>query len=170
MSAAERGASSAIGVILIVALTVILSGSVVYFYDDVTQQLHEPSFAALSADETTIEDPDNIDESGKDGCGSLSGHRELAVNVTLTYFQQADVIYVLVTEEGAETKKVLWSDPSSENVGERLTLANEQTGVDGVDVDIGGGDDWAYCPGEDVTFSFYARYDGRTSLLQEFEF
>jgi len=162
--------SSVIGVILMVALTVVLAGTALYYYGDLTQQLHEPSFAAVSAEQTTIEDPDDIDETGKDGCGSLSGHRELAVTVTLTQLRKADVIYVLVSEEGGEHKKVLWSDPSSENVGETLKLANEQPGVDGVDVDIGGGDDWAYCPGEDVTFSFYARYDGRTSLLQEFEF
>lgn len=162
--------SPVIGVIFMVALTVVLAGTALYYYGDMTQQLHEPSFATVSAEQTTIEDSDNIDESGNDGCGSLSGHRELAVTVTLTQLRKADVIYVLVSEEGGEHKKVLWSDPSSENVGETLKLANEQPGVDGVDVDIGGGDDWAYCPGEDVTFSFYARYDGQTSLLQEFEF
>jgi hypothetical protein len=90
--------------------------------------------------------------------------------VTLTGLHDADRLYVLVMEEGGEEKKVLWDDPTSSDVGETLILANEKVGVDGTDVDIGGGNDWAYCPGEDVTFQIYGRNDGRTSLLAEFEF
>lgn len=170
MWGSDRGASSVVGVVLMIALVVVLAGTAVYYFGDMTNRLHEPSIARVSAEQTTIEDPDDIAESGQDGCAGLSGHKELAVDVTLTQLRQADVIYVLVSDEGGEHKKVLWESPTSDDVGETLRLANEQQGVDGVDVDIGGGSDWAYCPGEDATFRFYARYDGRTSLLQEYRF
>jgi len=167
MSGDDRGASSAVSVILMVALTLVAGGTALYYYGDLTQQFHEPSFATVSAEQTTITDPTHIHE---DECDTLEGHRELAVTVTLTQYQQADVIYVLVSEEGGTEKKVLWNDPDGSDVGETLTLANEVTDSSKVDVDIGGSGDWAYCPGEDATFEFYARYDGRTSLLMTFEF
>ena len=169
MGTFDRGVSSVVAVVLLVALTVVLAGTVLLNFGPVTGGLHEPSLAVVSAEQTTIEDATHIDENE---CSNLSGHRELAVEVTLRQLHQADVIYVIVASEGGEEKKVLWADPSSSNVGETLTLANEVTASDAVDVDIGkpSGSDTAYCPGESATFSIYAEYDDRTSLLQEFEF
>jgi hypothetical protein len=95
---------------------------------------------------------------------------ELTVDVTLENLQQADRIYVIVTSEGDETLRTLWDDPSGENVGETITLANELTSGTPVDVDIGGGGDVALCPGDSATFEFYAETDGQTTLLQRFEF
>jgi hypothetical protein len=174
MGANQRGTTSPVAVVLLVGITVVLGGTFVAVLAGYAAHLHEPSFATVSTEQTVITDPGYISESGQDGCGNLEGHSELAIEVTLVNYQEADVIYVLVRDEGGEEKKPLWSDLSSANVGETLTLANEQTAMPGVDVDVGqdgnpaGG--YALCPGESTTYEFYAENDGRTQLLQRFEF
>lgn len=161
-----------IGTVLLVAVVVLVSATVAVGVLGFGDRLDEPSLAAVSAERTTVTDPSEIDTTGPDGCANLDGHTELAVDVTLVDLQRADVIYVIVTDEGGEEKKVLWEDPTADDVGETLTLANEVTAADGVDVDIGNptGSDFAFCPDESATFAFYARNDGQTTVLQRFRF
>ena len=154
----KRGQSSVVGVVLMVAAVVVVASTTYFYLGDTAENLHEPSLASVSAEKTVIDfgDAGDCDETDE----------ELAVDVTLTTYQQADEVYVLVRDEGGKRTKTVWENPTSATVGETKTLANEPTSDDRVDVDIGGSDDWAYCPGEDATFEFYSRYDGQTTLLQ----
>jgi FlaG/FlaF family flagellin (archaellin) len=170
----SRGVTAVTGVIILVAVVVILSSVVFAFSSGYTDELSEPARVSLSVSQTTISDSNYINENGPpDGCDSLEGPSELAVDVTLSYLDRADEIYVIVNDEGGKRKKVVWDDPSSSDVGTTKTLANEVTAMPGVDVDVGdpgsstGG--YALCPGDDATFRFYARYDGQTLTLQRFQ-
>jgi hypothetical protein len=141
-----------------VAAVVVVASTTYFHLGDTAETLHEPSLASVSAEKTVIDFGDAGDCDGTD--------EELAVEVPLTNYQEADEIYVLVREEGGERTKTVWANPTSATVGETKTLANEGTGDSRVDVDIGSGGDWAYCPGDSATFEFYASTDGQTALLQ----
>jgi flagellin-like protein len=156
----ERGVSSIIGVLLMVGVVVVMAGTVILYVGDMGDRLHEPSFATVSAEKEVV------DFGAEGDCEGTSN--ELTVDVTLTSYGDADKIYVIVREEGGETKKTVWEDPTGEDVGQTKTLANELDG-NRVDIDIGGGGDWAFCPGNSATFTFYARNDGQTTSLQRLE-
>ena len=156
---ADRGVSSTVGTVLLVATVVLVSATVAAFATGYADELREPSLAAVEAESTTVD------------FGSASecdGPRETVVEVTLTQLQQADRIYVIVASEGDEQLRVLWDDPGPNSVGETLVLANEPPGAN-VDVDFGGGGDVALCPGESAVFEFYAETDGQTTILQRLE-
>jgi flagellin-like protein len=157
----KRAVTSVNGVIILVAITVILASTVLAFGGGFTDRNARPSFAVVEAEVVTLTFPD----SGE--CPPESNDEELGVRVTMTQFSGADRIYVQVRSEGATNKKVLWADPSADTVGETLTLANELTSFSSVDVDIGGGNDFAFCPGEQAVIEIYAERDGRVQLLQE---
>jgi hypothetical protein len=152
------------GVIILVAITVILASTVLAFGGGFADRNVRPSFAVVEAETVTITDSTHIDT---DECPDFSGHRELGARVTMTQFGGADRIYVQVRSEGATDKQVLWADPTADTVGETLTLANEVTASPKVDIDIGGGGDTAFCPGEQAVIEIYAERDGRVQLLQE---
>jgi flagellin-like protein len=162
----ERGVSSTIAVVLMVAVVVLLSATTFAVATGYADDLREPSLASVAVERNAVDFADY----GVDGECPANGDVELTVDVTLENLQQADRIYVIVTSEGDETLRTLWDDPSGENVGETITLANELTSGTPVDVDIGGGGDVALCPGDSATFEFYAETDGQTTLLQRFEF
>jgi FlaG/FlaF family flagellin (archaellin) len=156
---ADRGVSSTVGTVLLVATVVLVSATVAAFATGYADELREPSLAAVEAESTTV------DFGGDSEC---DGPRETVVEVTLTQLQQADRIYVIVASEGDEQLRVLWDDPGSSDVGETLVLANEPPGSN-VDVDFGGGGDFALCPGDPAVFEFYAETDGQTTILQRLE-
>jgi FlaG/FlaF family flagellin (archaellin) len=145
-----------IAVVLLVAIVVVLAASVSVYLLGFGGEVSEPPGAAVSVERTTF--------TTSSECNGGSDP-EVALDVTLVAFQRADTIYV---RADAGPKKVIWSDPGPADVGTTKRVANEATGnAAGVDVDIGGGGDVAICPGEDVTFRFYAEYDGQTLALQE---
>lgn len=149
----DRGASSVIAVVLLVAIVVLLAASVGVYLLGFGEEVSEPPSAAVGVERTTFT------------FGSDCPGPELALDVTLTVLQRAETIYVAA--DGGE-KKVIWSDPGPGDVGTTKRVANEVTGTAaGVDVDIGGGGDFAICPGDDVTFRFFAEYDGQTVSIQE---
>ena len=43
---------------------------------------------------------------------------------------------------------------------------NEIVCVGGTDVDIGGGNDYSFCPGDEETFVFYAEYKGERTVVR----
>lgn len=159
----DRGVSSVIGIILLVAITVIIGSVTASFVMDISNPLHEPSLASADAEKITFEDDS----------GDCPGDIEEGVVVTLTNYQQADRIYVIVHSEGGENLKEVWGDPSVEDVGTSVLLANEDYGGNIPDrfseeefIDIGGGGDWSYCPNDEATFDFYAESDGQKTILQ----
>lgn len=151
--------SSTIAVVLLVAIVVLLAATTFALATGFSGDLREPARATVTVERTTLD---------FGGASECAGPEEVAVNVTLTTFERADAIYVVVAEEGGENRKTLWDDPTGDDVGTTLTLANEVTGPQ-VDVDIGGGGDAAFCPGDSATFRFYAEYDGQTTVLQRFD-
>ncbi len=162
--AAARGATSTVAVVLLVAVVVLVSATVFAFTSGVAGDLREPSFATVSVEQSAVEfeEGECVQNDNK--------NVELAVNVTLTSLQQADTIYVIVVDEGADRKKTVWDDPGPDDVGETKTLANEDPDDPKVDVDVGAtSGDIAYCPGDSATFEFYAETDGQTTILQRFE-
>lgn len=156
----SRGVTSTVGTVLLVAVVVIIAATVGAFATGYADELREPSLASVSVERTTVD---------FGAASECSGPEEVVVEVTLDNLQQADRIYVIVTSEGDETLRTLWDDPSGENVGETLALANEVTGPN-VDIDIGGGGDVALCPGDSATVEVYAETDGQTTILQRYEF
>jgi hypothetical protein len=154
-----RAVTSTVGTVLLVATVLLVSVTVAAFATGYADELREPSLAAVETEQTTV------DFGGDSECG---GPEEVVVEVTLTQLQQADRIYVIVTDEGDERLRTLWDDPGSADVGETLVLANEVPGPE-VDVDVGGGSDYALCPGDRATFEFYAETDGQTTILQRLE-
>ena len=152
VSGSDRGVSTVIGTVLVVAITVLLVASVAAFLLGFGGEVSEPPSAAVTVEQTTFT------------TSSECSGPEVALDVTLAAFQRADTIYVRA--DGGD-KKVIWSDPGPGDVGTTKRVANEVVGNAGVDVDIGGGGDVAICPGEDVVFRFYAEYDGQTVSLQE---
>lgn len=152
----RRGQSQAIGVLLMVAVALIAGSTAFVYLGDIGSGVTEPSFAAVSTAERLVDFGDDSE---------CPGPRETAVDVSLVRVQDADEVYVRVSDEGGERKKVLWANPSAAT-GTTKTLANEVESDPRVDVDIGGGGDWAYCPGDEATFEFYAVNDGQTQLLQ----
>ena len=157
--------TSTVGTVLLVAVVVLVAATVGAFATGYADELREPSLASLSVERNAVD----FAEYGTSGECPTGGDVELTVDVTLQSYQQADRIYVIVASEGDESLRTLWADPSAENVGETLTLANEVTGGTPVDVDIGGGGDVALCPGDSATFEFYAETDGQTTILQRYE-
>jgi flagellin-like protein len=157
----DRAVTPVIAVVLLVAITVILAGTVALFGGGYTDRNARPSFAVVETEVVTLSFP------GAGECPPASNDEELGVRVTLTQYSGADQIYVKVPTEDATNKKVLWADPSADTVGETLTLANEVTTFSSVDVDIGGGSDVAFCPGEEAVIEIYAERDDRVQLLQE---
>jgi flagellin-like protein len=155
----DRGVTSTIAIVLLIAIVVLLSATVFAVATGFTDDLREPARATVTAERTTL---------NFGAASECAGPEEVAVNVTLTSFDQADTIYVIVADEGGEDRKTLWDDPSVADVGTTLTLANEVTGPQ-VDVDIGGSGDFAFCPGDAATFRFYAEFDGQTTILQRFD-
>lgn len=160
----DRGVSSVIATVLLVAIVVVLAAGVGAMLLPMTDDLSEPSRLALSVEET------RISGSGVETCSGFPANTEAALSVTITQFDRADEVYVIVTAEGATTRKTIWSDPGPDDVGQPMLLANEQIGVAGTDVDIGGSGDVKLCPDEDATFRFYAKSDGQTLSLQTYEF
>ena len=163
----NRGVSSIIGIILLVAITVIIGGVTASFVMDISNPLHEPSMAAVDASETTFSETEDCDNAPV----------EKAVIVTLTNYQQADRIYVIVHSEGGETLKTVWDDPDVGDVGTSILLANDNFEGDGespdkfgsmdfIDIGKDSGDDISYCPGDEATFEFYAESDGQKTILQ----
>ncbi len=159
---ADRGVSTVIGVILLIAITVIIGSVTALFVIDISNPLHEPSLAAVDASETTF-------SVGED-CPTST--EEKAVIVTLINYQHADRIYVIVHSEGGETLKTVWEDPSEEDVGTSIFIANDAYNQLDIEfdedefVDIGGSNDWTLCPNDEVTFEFYAESDGQKTILQ----
>ena len=165
-----RGASPVVGIILLVAVTVVIAATIGAFALDFNQRLHEPSLATV--DTTTI----TIPTDGNDDCPS---GKEKGVVVQLTGYQQADEIFVIVRSEGGETLKPVWEDPGPDDVGETRLLANED--YDSTDnggniparfdenefIDIGGSGEFGFCKNEAATVEFYAESDGQRTILAE---
>jgi flagellin-like protein len=162
----DRGVTSTVGTVLLVAVVVLVAATTFAFATGYADELREPSLASVSVERNAVD----FAEYGTAGECPANGDVELTVDVTLESYQQADRIYVIVTSEGDESLRTLWADPSAENVGETVTLANEVTSGTPVDVDIGGGGDVALCPGDSATFEVYAETDDQTTILQRFEF
>ncbi|MFB6071819.1 MAG: archaellin/type IV pilin N-terminal domain-containing protein [Halobacterium sp.] len=154
----ERAQSEVIGVVLLVLVAVIAAASAFVFLGDVGTGVGEPPLAGVSASTDVV-------DFGSGGDCTGTGE-EVVVEATLISYQNADRIYVLVSDEGGTRKKTVWESPSSSTVGSTKTLANEVESHPAVDVDIGGSGDWAYCPGDEATVEFYAAGDGSTNLLQ----
>jgi archaeal flagellin N-terminal-like domain len=157
----NRGVSPVIGIILLVAITVIIAGVTAPLVLDMSSSLHEPSLASVDAEEITFETDGNDDP-----CSDF----EKGVVVTLTNYQQADRIYVIAHSEGGENLKEVWEDPSVGDVGTSKMLANEDYNPDGnipsrfsegEFIDIGGSEDYSYCLNNEATFDFYAESDGQ---------
>ncbi|ESS06620.1 MAG: protein of unknown function (DUF1628), partial [uncultured archaeon A07HB70] len=161
-----RGVTSTVGTVLLVATVVLVATTVGAFATGYADELREPSLVSVSVERNAV---DFADYGVSGECSPSSTDVELTVDVTIENLQQADRIYVIVTSEGDESLRTLWDDPSPENVGETLTLANESRPGTPVDVDIGGGGDIALCPGDSATFEFYAETDGQTTILQRYE-
>jgi flagellin-like protein len=159
----DRGTSSVVGTALLVAVVVVVAAGTMAYLTPIADDLHEPPQLALSVEETTI-------TTGAEYCSAYGTNKEIAFEVTLTQFTQADEIYVIVHEEGGKTKKTVWADPGPDDVGTSKLLANEVTSGP-VDVDLGqdGGSDIKICPGEDLTLRFYAKQDGETLALQRYD-
>lgn len=150
----DRSVSPVIGVVLLVAITVVLAGGVAALLLDSGDELHQSAGAALTVEEARFTDSEDC-----------PGPEEVAIDVTLSQFQRADTIYVIA--DGGQTE-TLWADPGGADVGTTKRVANEAVGNGGTDVDIGGGGDIAICPGDKETYRFYADYDGQTTLLQTY--
>lgn len=152
----RRGQSPVVGVILMVAVAVIAGTTAFVYLGDIGSDVTEPSFATVSAEERLVDFGDESD---------CPGPREAVIDVSLISVQDADEVSVRVSDEGGERRRTLWSSPEAAT-GETQTLANEVASDPRVDVDVGGGGDWAYCPGDEATFEFYATSDGEAQLLQ----
>lgn len=150
----DRAVSPAIGVVLLVAITIVLATVVGVAVLGAGEELHQPPSAAVEITETTFTQNEDC-----------PGPEEVAIDVTLTQFQRATTIYVIA--DGGQ-KEVLWATPGGADVGVTKRVANENVGNGGTDVDIGGGGDVAICPGDRETFRFYADYDGQTLLLRKY--
>ncbi len=152
----RRGVSQVVAVALLIAITVSLAVGAGAMLTGTSETLHEPASADVSVSEATF--------TASSECAGGS-EPEVALDVTLSYLQRADTVYVLA--DGG-TKQVVWSDPGPGDVGTTKRVANEAPGNGGVDVDIGGGGDVAICVGDEETFRFYAESDGETTLLETY--
>ena len=152
----HRGVSQVVAVALLIAVTVTLAVGAGAILTGTSGELHEPASADVSVSEATF--------TASSECAGGS-EPEVALDVTLSYLQRVDAIYVLA--DGG-SKQVVWSDPGAEDVGTTKRVANEVPGNGGVDVDIGGGGDVAICVGDEETFRFYAESDGETTLLETY--
>lgn len=150
----DRAVSPVIGVVLLVAVTIVLGTGAATLLFDTGEELHQPPSAAVEITETTFTQSEDC-----------PGPEEVAIDVTLTQLQRATTIYVIA--DGGQ-KQVLWDAPGRADVGATKRVANEAVGNGGTDIDIGGGGDVAICPGDEETFRFYADYDGQTLLLQKY--
>jgi hypothetical protein len=157
----SRAATNLVGIILLVGVTVIVATTVVTFAFGFLDGVQTTPQAAITVEEKIVSEPD-VNE-----CPDLNG--ELALDTTLTAVQRADEVYVIVSDEGGERKKTIFSDPAESDVGTSLVLVNDND-YDDPHVDIGetGGSDIALCPGETATFRFYASYEDETYLIQKY--
>lgn len=151
----RRGVSAVVAVALLVAVTVVLAAAAGALLTGASDELHRPPSADVSVAEATFAESSDCP----------GGAPEVALDVTLSYLERADAIYVIA--DGG-TKRVVWSAPDAGDVGTTQRIANEAPGNGGVDVDIGGGGDYAICVGDEETFRFYAESDGETTPLETY--
>ena len=161
----DRGATPVIGNLLLIAVAIVVGVVVTVSVLPLAEDVEGPPQAALDVEEVFIEKADAPTNEDWVDCDGANG--ELALEVTLTQLNQVDRIYVIVADEDATRKKVVWSDPSDDQVGTTKLLINELTYGSNW-VDIGGGSDTAFCPGETATFRFYGEYEGETFLIRKY--
>jgi FlaG/FlaF family flagellin (archaellin) len=160
----DRGATPVVGNLLLIGVAVVVGVVVTVSVLPLAEDVGGPPQAALDVEQVFVAEEDAPTNKDWVDCDGANG--ELAVSATLTQLNQADRIYVIVADEDATRKKVVWSDPSDDQVGTSKLLINE------VDygsnwVDIGGGSDWGLCPGESATFRFYGEYEDETYLIRK---
>ena len=159
----DRGATPVIGNLLLIGVAVVVGVVVTVSVLPLAEDVGGPPQAAVEAEEVFVAE-DDITEDGWGDCDGTNGER--ALEVTLTQLNQADRIYVIVADEDATRKKVVWSDPSDDQVGTTKVLINEVEHEPNW-IDIGGGSDWGLCPGESATFRFYGEYEDETFLIRK---
>jgi flagellin-like protein len=155
----DRGLSSTVGTVLLIALAVLLAGFVGAAALDYWEQnrSNPPPVVGISVEEKAIDIGSDSD---------CPGPEEVALDVTLVDYVRADRIYV-AAEGGRD--HLVWSNVDRSGVGETKRLMNEPVGVGGTDVDIGGGGDYSLCPGDKETFVFYAEYNGERTVVRRVE-
>ena len=151
--------SSTVGMVLLVAIAVILAafvGTAALNYLE-GRGSEPPPVVGITVEQK------NVDIGSDSEC---SGDEEVALDVTLLDYTRAEKIFV-AAEGGRD--HLVWSNIGNSTVGEKKRLMNEPVGVGETDVDVGGGGDFALCPGDKETFVFYAEWNGERTVVRGVE-
>jgi flagellin-like protein len=151
--------SSTVGTVLLIAIAVILAA---FIGTAALNYLEDGGSEPPPVVGITVEQK-NVDIGSDSEC---SGPEEVALDVTLVDYTRAEEIFV-AAEGGRD--HLVWSNTDNSTVGEKKRLMNEPVGVGGTDVDIGGGGDFALCPGDEETFVFYAEWKDERTVVREVE-